>query len=189
MLVLSPALSAALGDKIQRVYDNGTDKADFLRGKVPEYTWRQTGMNVMMPSLSAAVLYAQLKKSEEIIEKQRLVYGYYDKYLTDLAERFDFELPLVAAYNDNNCHVYYLLFDNHASRERVREKLKNSGVDAFFHYMPLHSSEMGHQLGYTPEDLPITQNVAQCILRLPIYAAMTEADCAHVVSKIQEALC
>jgi len=189
MLILGKALTESIGDKLQRIYDNGTDKADFLRGKVPEYTWQQPGMNVAMPQMSAAVLYAQLEKAGEILEKQRLIYEFYQLQLGALAGEHGFSLPCVPEYNANNYHVFYLLFEDYEKREHVRESLMKSGVDAFFHYMPLHSSPMGQKLGYSQEDFPVTQSVSQGILRLPLYASLTQEECAFVVSAIREALC
>lgn len=189
MLALSRNLANKLEQKLQRVYDIGTDKADYLTGKVHEYTWRQIGMNAVMPNTSAAILYAQLRKADEIIEKQQRISQFYEMHLSPLAVKYGFELPRIPAYNADNYHLYYVMFQEYEERERVRKKLFKSGVEAFFHYMPLHASEMGQQLGYAPEDLPVTQSVSSCLLRLPICAAMTEADCAYVVSKIQVSLC
>jgi dTDP-4-amino-4,6-dideoxygalactose transaminase len=188
MLVLGRGLTQSLGDIVQRIYDNGTDKVDFQRGKVSQYTWRQTGMNVAMPNICAAVLHAQLKKSGEILEKQRRIYAFYLRELSELSALNGFALPYVPEYNEDNCHVFYLLFKDHEKRERVREALHARGIDAFFHYMPLHASPMGQALGSMSEDLLVTQNVSRGILRLPIYASMTQEECFAVVQALREAL-
>ncbi len=64
-------------------------------------------------------------------------------------------------------------------------KLKNKGVLAVFHYIPLHSSPMGIKMGYKEEDLPITEDVSKRLLRLPIYAGMTDEELKYVISVLK----
>lgn len=188
-LILSDGLAETLGVKIQRVYDLGTDKTDFFAGTVPEYTWRHVGLNAVMPNTSAAILYAQLEKLETIIQKQRDICEYYAAALSGLPEQHGIHLPAVPDYNQDNHHVFYLLFETHEQRESVRKYLSSVGVEAYFHYMPLHASSMGRRLGYRPEDLPVTQLVSRNLLRLPVYASLTQEESRRVVTGIGAALC
>ncbi len=188
-LILSDRLAESLGDKIQRVYDLGTDKADFLAGQVPAYTWREIGLNTVMPNTSAAILYAQLDKVDAITEKQRDICTYYRTALSELGDKQGFSLPVVPDDNHDNHHVFYLLFETPEARERVRLRLKADGVEAHFHYMPLHASAMGRRLGCKPEDLPVTQFVSGCLLRLPVYASLTQEECLYVAERIGAAVC
>ena len=172
-------------EMIRTVYDNGTDRQKFLDGKVKAYSWQRRGTSVAMPGLSAAVLYAQLGKAQEIKEKQRAVYEYY-------ISRFDgidgVSLPKVPEYNADNYHVFYLRFSDFETRERVRTALEKKGIGAHFHYMPLHASAMGKKLGYKPEDLPATMRLSERMLRLPLYASLTEDECEAVAEAVMEAL-
>jgi len=178
----------ALIDRIQMIYDNGTDKEAFLHGEVSGYTWQSEGLNVAMPNLSAALLTTQLEKEKEITRLHRQVCAYYRNHLADIAERYDITLAHIPKGNEDNGHVFYLLFADNKQRERVRLHLAAKGIDAYFHYMPLHASAMGEKLGYKPDDLPATQHVSSCLLRLPVYAGLTEAQCETVISALQEAL-
>lgn len=181
--------NAGFAHKIQTLYDNGTDKQEFISGGVKAYTWRQPGMNVAMPNHGAALLFAQLEKAEEIRAKRKTVYEYYREKLTPLSEKYGFSLPAALAYNENNYHVFYLLFNHEREREIVRAYLLEKEIHAAFHYTPLHSSAMGRRLGYSPQGLPVTQSVSEGILRLPLYAGMTLGQCGEVVSALEEALC
>ena len=178
----------ALIDRLQTIYDNGTDREAFLRGEVSAYTWQTPGLNVAMPSLSAALLCAQLDKEAEITRLHLQVCAYYREAFIGNAARHGFSLPHIPPENEDNGHVFYLLFADHTARERVRTHLAKKGISAYFHYMPLHSSAMGKKLGYQPGDLPATKRVSACLLRLPVYAGLTEAQCAAVVSAVREAL-
>ena len=138
----------ALIDRLQMIYDNGTDREAFLNGKVSGYTWQTPGMNVAMPNLCAALLCAQLEKEDEITRKHRQVCDRYREALTGDAARHGFTLPRIPPENEDNGHVFYLLCADHAQRERLRGHLGRRGISAQFHYMPLHASAMGAKLGY-----------------------------------------
>lgn len=184
LLLIDPRHTSII-EKLTMIADNGTDKAQFLRGEKVFYSWQTAGMNVQMPNINAAVLYAQLKKAAEITNRQKTVWQYYFEHLSPLS---GIALPHVPAYNEDNAHVFYIVLKDKQTRERVRKHLEERGISAHFHYMPLHTSVMGEKLGWTPDDLPITQSVSERLLRLPIYANMSTEDCEIVVSAIKEAL-
>ena len=179
---------AALLGRLQTIYDNGTDKAAFLRGEVSGYTWQMPGLNVAMPNLSAALLCAQLEKEEEITRLHRRVCECYREAFSGSAPQCGFTLPHIPPENTDNGHVFWLLFEDHAARERVRAHLAKKGISAYFHYMPLHASAMGATLEYRPGGLPVTQRVSECLLRLPVWAGLTQAQCAEVAAAVREAL-
>lgn len=180
---------AALINKLQVIYDNGTDKAAFRRGEVTSYTWQAAGMNVAMSNLNAALLCAQLERADEITEAHRRVCAYYHDAFSGMAERYGFNLPYIPPGNTDNGHVFYLVFADHKTRETVRAHLESQDIGAFFHYMPLHASAMGHKLGYASGDLPVTQRVSECLLRLPVWAGLCDARCDTVIAAVKEALC
>lgn len=186
--LLVDARYAALIDRLQTIYDNGTNRAAFLRGEVSSYTWQTPGLNVVMPHLCAALLCAQLEKEAEITRLHRKVCGVYREVLAQDAARGSFALPNIPCENEDNGHIFYLLFTDNAIRERVRAYLAEQGIGAYFHYMPLHTSAMGVKLGYQPDDLPVTQRVSECLLRLPVYAGLTEAQCMEVAAAVRRAL-
>lgn len=184
LLLVNPSHSSII-EKLTMIADNGTDKAQFLRGKKAFYSWQTSGMNVQMPNINAAVLFAQLNKTDVITNKQKEIWQYYFNQLSRLS---GIALPHVPAYNEDNAHVFYIVFKDKQTRENVRKHLKKNAIAAHFHYMPLHTSVMGQKLGWKPGDLPITQSISERLLRLPIYADMSEKDCDTVVSAIEEAL-
>jgi dTDP-4-amino-4,6-dideoxygalactose transaminase len=185
MLIVNHA-DAALLEKIQTIYDNGTDKQAFLRGDVPAYTWQSSGMNGAMSNLSAAVLCAQLDKADEIACRRKAVY---DAYLAALKHTPGITLPHVPAYNTDNHHVFYVLLNDAQIRDRVLRQLNERGIGACFHYMPLHTSAMGQRLGCRPADLPVTVDISARILRLPLHACMTPRDAEYAATALKEVLC
>ena len=174
--------------KLNMIYENGTNKTDYLCGRTPNYQWQQPGMNPKMPNICAAVLAAQLEKANGLTEKQRHITRFYRNHLSEAAKSGAFDLGHIPEYNRDNGHIFYMVFRDAALRERIRNALASHGICANFHYMPLHASPMGQKLGYRPEDLPITQDISARILRLPVYAELSDAQCEEVVGRIREVL-
>lgn len=175
----------ALADKLQMIYDNGTDKQAFLEGKTQAYSWQTVGQNAAMPNMNAAVLVSQLKKADDIKTQQKKIYEY---YMSRFAGLKGVKLPQIPKTNEDNYHVFYLMFEDNKTREAVREAMEQKAIGAYFHYMPLHASAMGQRLEYKPNDLSVTMRVSECMLRLPIYAGMTMEQCEYVADNVLEAL-
>lgn len=171
-------------EMFKNILANGTDKQAFLRGEVAEYTWQRVGAGAEMSGLTAALLYSQLEKGEQILSKRG---NLWDRYLSRLKSTKieDFaSLPVIPEYNTNNYHVFYLIFKHASMRERVRLALNSQGIQAYIHYKPLHSSVMGKKLGYKETDLQITQRASDCILRLPMHMHLSIADVDYVCDKL-----
>ena len=169
---------------LTQYYHNGTNRRAFLDGETREYSWKQIGMNVAMANLSAAVLCAQLDKADEIASKRSDIYIAYEAGLKPYQEVKGFRIPKVPEYNQNNAHVFYLIFESNQKREAVRHSLSEQGIQAHTHYAPLHLSSMGRRLGYRQGDLPNTEKSASCLLRLPLHAGMTKADAERIVEAV-----
>ena len=58
---------------------------------------------------------------------------------------------------------------NFSKYDRLISHLKKSGIKASFHYTPLHTSLMGRKYGYKKGDLPVTEEISERMLRLPIH--------------------
>ncbi len=167
---------------------NGTDKQAFIRGDVSEYTWQRAGAGAEMSGLTAALLYSQLEKGNEIITGRKLLWNRYMSCLKSTKIEEFAALPLIPSYNTNNYHVFYLMFKQASMREYVRNVLINEGIQAHIHYKPLHSSVMGKKLGYRESDLPVTQKASDCILRLPMHMHLDLADVEYVCEKLLAAV-
>ncbi|MEN6471234.1 MAG: aminotransferase class I/II-fold pyridoxal phosphate-dependent enzyme [Clostridiaceae bacterium] len=178
-----------LAKKARTLYDNGTDRAAFLRGEVSAYTWRAAGVNVAMGRLNAALLCAQLGRSADILHRHRQIYLRYLENLSGAAKNRGFELPVIPDDNENNFELFYILLESETARDKVQAHLKEKGIGSAFHYMALHASAMGHSLGYAPGDLPVTESVCGRLLRLPLFAGMTIEQCDLVSQAVKEALC
>jgi len=172
-------------ERAEIIREKGTNRSRFFRGLVDRYTWVDIGSSSLPSDLLAAFLYAQLEERERIQAERRRVWEFYDRTLGDWADRQGVRRPVVPAHCVQPYHLYYLLMPSLEARQALIARLKAQGILAVFHYQPLHLSEMGQQFGGKPGDCPVTESVADRLVRLPFYTDLTEADQTCVVDTIR----
>lgn len=173
-------------ERAEIIREKGTNRSRFYRGQVDKYTWVDIGSSYLPSGILAAFLYAQLEAREQIQAKRRQVWEYYYEHLQDWAQEHDIRLPIVPDYCEQAYHMFYLLMPSLEKRQAMIAHLKEQGIFAVFHYLPLHLSQMGQQFGGKEGDCPVTEDVSDRLLRLPFYNDLTEADQARVVASIRD---
>jgi len=123
---------------------------------------------------------------EAITERRRQIFETYVEALSPLEERGILQLPSTPEGCQSNYHIFYLLLRDRPARDDLMSQLKKRGIQAVFHYVPLHASEMGQKLGYRPGDLPLTESLSDRLLRLPLFNDITEAQQARVIDSVRE---
>ena len=164
--------------------EKGTNRQAFLRGEVDKYNWILEGSSYVLSDLLAAILDAQLDKAEEIARRRAEVVARYRAGLGEWAEEHDVRLSPVYDDRRSNDHIFYMLFPRPEDQERARVRLKTAGIQATFHYVPLHSSPKGASL-HDGRPLPITDRVAATLLRLPLHPLLTAADVDRVIEGVR----
>lgn len=168
--------STEIIEKAEVFRQKGTDRSRFLRGDVNSYSWLDRGSSYSPADLLMAVLLAQLENRQEIQEQRETVFKIYQKVLAPYEERGILRMMRIPKECEPNYHMFWVIFSAEEIRDKALSALNRRGVAASFHYLPLHSSPMGKKMGYNPNDLPVTEKAARCLLRLPLYAGMTEAE-------------
>ncbi|MCB0106813.1 MAG: DegT/DnrJ/EryC1/StrS family aminotransferase, partial [Caldilineaceae bacterium] len=156
----------------------------FFRGQVDKYTWVDVGSSYLPSDLLAAYLVAQLEERDAIQQKRRAIWEYYDKHLQSWAEANHVQTPQVPIYCEQSYHMYYLLLPTLEVRTAFIDHLKAHRIQSVFHYLPLHTSQMGEQYGWHAGDCPTTETVSDRLIRLPFHHALTEADLGRIVETI-----
>ncbi len=169
------------------IREKGTNRTEFLRGAVDRYSWVDIGSSYLPSEIVAAFLWAQLERSEEITARRLAVWRHYHAGLADLERQGKVRRPVVPQHCGANAHLYYLLLPDEARRESFIRALAKRGVEASFHYVPLHSSPAGRKFGRTHGDLAVTDQVACRLVRLPLWTAMEPAVVDHVLQAVEEA--
>jgi dTDP-4-amino-4,6-dideoxygalactose transaminase len=169
----------------EMIREKGTNRGQFLRGEVEKYTWQTVGSSYLSSDLLAALLYAQLEEVEYIHKKRQYLYEKYIEGLTPLANKGLIELPIIPDYATSNYHIFHFWLRDHDTRSHLIQFLKEAGIQATFHYVPLHLSPMGRTFGYTEGMLPVTESSAARLLRLPLYPDLTDESLAYIIGKIE----
>lgn len=132
----------------------------------------------------AAFLYAQMENADKIIAKRSIIYGLYMEALQPLAEKGYIQLPCIISDCSINGHIFYVVTRSLKERKELTWFLREKGILAVFHYVPLHSSPAGKKYGRVSGKLDVTDRVSDCLLRLPLYYSMTEEDVYRVADAI-----
>jgi dTDP-4-amino-4,6-dideoxygalactose transaminase len=173
-------------ERAEILREKGTHRTRFFRGEVDRYTWVDVGSSYLPSELLAAFLLGQLEAREEIQTRRRRIWERYASLLGDWAASRGVRLPVVPPHCEQPYHLFYVILPSPEARAGLIAHLKERGILAVFHYLPLHLSEMGRRFGGKPGDCPVTEDVSERLLRLPFYTGMTEAEQERVVEAILE---
>ena len=174
----------ALYERAEIVREKGTNRSRFFRGQVDKYTWVDIGSSYLPSDLLAAYLVGQLEVAEAIQRTRRRVWARYDAELAEWAARHGIVRPFVPAHCEQPYHMYYILLPSLADRQELIAWLRARDILAVFHYLPLNASEMGERFGARAGDCPVTENISDRLLRLPLYNDMSEDEQSRVVDAL-----
>jgi len=174
----------SLVERAEILREKGTDRSKFLRGQVDKYTWVDVGSSWVLSDILAAILLGQLERREEIYHKRLAIYDRYDNELASWAIENNVRTPFVPTGCEHTAHVFHLRFEKGDQRDRFIAHLADRGVNAVFHYQPLHLSAVGQQLGGKPGQFPVTEHAGDCLVRLPLFSMMTNDQQAQVINAV-----
>lgn len=180
LVINDPALVA----RAEVLREKGTNRSRFFRGQVDKYTWVDVGSSYLPSDLLAAYLCAQLESWEEIQAARHAIWRRYDAALGPWATAEGVGRPHVPAHCTHPAHMYYLLMPSLEARTRFIAHLRAQSVLAVFHYQPLHLSDKGREYGGREGQCPVTEDVADRLVRLPLYFELAAADQARVIAAV-----
>jgi len=170
------------------IREKGTNRSSFFRGQVDKYTWVDIGSSYLPGEIVAAFLYAQLEDSIALTENRRSVWNRYHEAFAELERDGKVRRPIVPPECAHNAHLYYLLLPDLAARTRFIARLKERGIAALFHYVPLHASPAGLRFGRAHGNLDVTTDVGDRLVRLPLWAGLDEQTSAAVIEAVHDVL-
>jgi dTDP-4-amino-4,6-dideoxygalactose transaminase len=176
----------SLVDRAEIVREKGTDRTRFFRGQVDKYGWIDVGSSYLPSELLASMLCAQLEDWERVQARRRAVWCRYQSALDDWARDRGIAVPIIPAPAAQSYHMFYLLLPSREVRDRLVAHLRRNGILAVSHYLPLNTSKVGLALGGRSGDCPVTERVAEQLLRLPFYTDLTDDDQAAVIEALHE---
>lgn len=167
------------------VREKGTNRSKFFRGQIDKYSWVEAGSSYLPSELNAAYLWGELESADKIYEDRMNTWNYYDKALKKLEETGKIECPVIPDGCVHNAHMYYIKAKDLEERTRLLAYLKENGVAAVFHYIPLHSAAAGIKYGRFSGEDKYTTKESERLLRLPLYYGMKEEDREKVVKCVE----
>jgi dTDP-4-amino-4,6-dideoxygalactose transaminase len=170
------------------IREKGTNRSRFLRGEVDKYRWVDVGSSFLPGELTAAFLYAQMEHASEITRRRLQVWHWYHERLAPLEAGGLLRRPVVPAHCTHNAHMFYVLVPDAAVRPRVLAELNAHGVNAVFHYVPLHSAPAGARFGRVAGAMRQTDDISQRLIRLPLWVGMTDEDVDWVATCLERIL-
>ncbi len=176
----------ALVDRAEILHEKGTNRRAFFRGHVDKYSWVDLGSSFVASELAAAFLWAQLEHDEWITARRLEVWDRYHAGFAGLEAAAALRRPVVPDGRRHNAHMYYLLLPTGAARDRAIAELAERGVNAVFHYVPLHSAPAGQRLGRAAGSLAITDDVSARLLRLPLWVGMSDEQVERVITSVHQ---
>jgi dTDP-4-amino-4,6-dideoxygalactose transaminase len=167
------------------VWEKGTNRAAFYRGEVDKYNWADLGSSFVLSDALASFLYLQLHILEKIQRKRIAHWNRYDRLLKSLEDKGQLKLPVVPSFATVNGNMYYFLMPSMEDRDKMLVYLRSQGIQAVFHYLPLHSSPYFRDK-HDGRDLPNTNHFANCIVRLPFFYRLKEKQIRYITDKISD---
>lgn len=171
-------------ERAEIIREKGTNRSKFFRGEIDKYTWVDIGSSYLPSEINAAVLWNQLEHLDEIQIKRKKIYQTYYEGLQDLQKEGKLRLPIVNDYAEHNAHMFYILLNSEYERDELMSFLKNNGIHAVFHYIPLHESDF-YLSRYKKISLPVTEKLSRRLLRLPLYFSLSEKNIDLIIESVK----
>lgn len=172
-------------ERAEILREKGTNRSKFLNGQVDKYTWVDIGSSYLPSDINAALLYGQLEFAVEVNEKRRAIWQSYYNGLKIISDNKKIELPTVPTGCEHNGHLFYIKCKDVSERSELILYLRDKGVQATFHYVPLHSSNAGLRFGTFNGIDRYTTLESERLLRLPLYYSMTDVEIFKVIAEIK----
>jgi dTDP-4-amino-4,6-dideoxygalactose transaminase len=180
---------AQFNQRAEILREKGTDRSRFFRGEIDKYTWVDIGSSYLPSDVLAAFLRAQLEHRDQIQSMRRQIWETYARELASWAEANGVRLPIVPAECEQSYHMFYVIMPSLESRQALISHLAGFGILAVFHYLPLHLSPMGLRFGGRQGDCPVTEDLADRLLRLPFFTGMTSSEQTQVIDAVRAFHC
>ncbi len=167
------------------IREKGTDRSSFMRGERKKYSWVKVGRSLILSDILSAIALEQVKKLDKITALRRKNASYFLKKLIKFSSKII--LPQETDESYTNWHIFAIRVPR-LLRDKIIKGLRTYGIEASFHYLPLHASTMGKKLGYKKGDLSVSEEVASTLIRLPMYPNLKKSEMDYVAAALEKIL-
>lgn len=173
-------------ERAEIIWEKGTNRVKFKRGETSKYNWVDIGGSYLPSELTAAFLYAQLQKAGDATQRRLVLWRRYWEAFSTLEAEGHCTRPYCPPHCVHNGHIFYLMAPSTADRERWIAGFRTVGINAPFHYVPLHSAPAGRRFGRMAGPLSVTDDIASRLIRLPLHLQLSESQQDYVIEKAIE---
>jgi len=173
-------------ERAEIIREKGTNRAKFFRGQIDKYTWVDAGSSYLPGDINAAYLMGQLDMADEIFNDRMRSWNLYYELLKGLAETGKIELPFIPKECEHNAHMFYMKAKDLEERTALISFLKENGIQAVFHYIPLHSAPAGERFGRFHGEDKYTTKESERLVRLPMFYGLREDQVRYIAQKVTE---
>ena len=167
------------------IREKGTNRSSFMRGERKKYSWVRVGRSLILSDILSAIALEQVKKLDKITALRKKNADSLLHKLKKLSSKII--LPQVSSDTDPNWHIFAIRVPR-VLRDKVIKDLRSYGIEASFHYLPLHLSAMGKKLGYKRGSLPVTEEISSTLVRLPMHPKLTKPEMDYIAAALQKIL-
>ncbi len=176
-----------LVERAEIIREKGTNRSQFFRGHVDKYTWVDIGSSYLPSELMAAFLWAQMEEAHSITQRRLAIWQEYHSKFADIEKSKKVRRPIIPDKCSHNAHMYYLLLPSLEYRGEFIERLKLKQINCIFHYIPLHSSPFGKKWGRVNDEMIITSDMSDRLVRLPFWVGLEDQQ-NRVIEEVIEAI-
>ena len=163
-----------LVSRAEIIREKGTNRSQFFRGQVDKYTWVDIGSSYLPAEIIAAFLFAQMEEADSITARRLEIWDIYHDAFSSFEADGRLRRPVVPKHCRHDAHMYYLLLRDVDDRASFIDAMKAHDINCVFHYVPLHNSTIGLKFGRTNGSLTVTETMADCLVRLPLWPALKD---------------
>jgi dTDP-4-amino-4,6-dideoxygalactose transaminase len=171
-------------ERAEIVRDKGTNRQQFMNGQVDKYTWQDKGSSYLQSELAVSFLLAQLEEGEKITAHRLAHWNQYHQGFADLEKAGHLKRMQIPGDCQGNAHIYYMLLNSPEERAQLWSFLKENDIQSTTHYVPLHSAPAGLRFGRVAGSMKVTDDLANRLLRMPMYADLAPAEVNYVIEKV-----
>ena len=168
------------------IREKGTNRSKFFRGQIDKYTWMNVGSSYLPSELNAAYLWAQLEQAEQINDRRLAIWNHYNEELECLEKQEYIRRPVIPDGCTHNAHMFYIKAKDLDTRTRLITFLKEQGIQAVFHYIPLHTAPAGQKFGRFHGNDIYTTKESETLVRLPLFYSLEDAQVEYIIDKVKE---
>lgn len=175
---------ASFVKRAEIIREKGTNRSQFFRGMVDKYSWVGMGSSYLPSELQAAYLWGQLNLADQIRDNRLAIWTRYHEAFKPLIASGTVDGPVLPAATMHNAHMFFLKVRDLEVRTALIDHLKQSGVMAVFHYVPLHSTPFGQTVGRFHGEERYTTRESERLVRLPVWYGMPEEQQDRVIKSL-----